>query len=57
MRLTDLARSGWDVHELATFAGRRNVDTTKMYVHLTVGNWLSAWSRPRQSCTRHESPH
>lgn len=37
MRLTDLARAGWDVHEIATFAGHRSVDTTMMYVHLTGG--------------------
>lgn len=37
MRLTDLARAGWDVHEIATFAGHRRVDTTMMYVHLTGG--------------------
>jgi integrase/recombinase XerD len=37
LRLTDLARAGWDVHEIATFAGHRSVDTTMMYVHLTGG--------------------
>lgn len=37
LRLTDLARSGWDVHEIATFAGHRNVDTTMIYIHLTGG--------------------
>lgn len=35
LRLTDLARAGWDVHEIATFAGHRNVDTTMIYIHLT----------------------
>jgi len=35
LRLTDLARAGWDVHEIATFAGHRSVDTTMLYVHLT----------------------
>jgi site-specific recombinase XerD len=37
LRLTDLARAGWDVHEIATFAGHRNVETTMMYIHLTGG--------------------
>lgn len=37
LRLTDLARAGWDVHEIATFAGHRNVDTTMIYIHLTGG--------------------
>ncbi len=33
--LTDLARAGWDLHELATFAGHRNTTTTMVYVHLS----------------------
>jgi site-specific recombinase XerD len=35
LRLTDLARADWDIHEIATFAGHRNVETTMMYIHLT----------------------
>ncbi len=26
--LTDLARTGWDIHEIATFAGHRSLETT-----------------------------
>ncbi len=37
LRLTDLARAGWDVHEIATFAGHRNVETTMIYIHLNGG--------------------
>jgi site-specific recombinase XerD len=33
--LTDLARSGWDLHEIAQFAGHRNTQTTLQYVHLS----------------------
>jgi site-specific recombinase XerD len=33
--LTDLARSGWDIHEIATFAGHRNIQTTLNYIHLS----------------------
>jgi integrase/recombinase XerD len=33
--LTDLARSGWDVHEIARFAGHTSVETTLQYVHLS----------------------
>lgn len=33
--LTDLARAGWDLHEIARFAGHRNVSTTQQYVHLS----------------------
>ena len=33
--LTDLARSGWELHQIATFAGHRNVSTTMRYIHLS----------------------
>ena len=33
--LTDLARSGWDLHEIARFAGHRNLSVTQQYVHLS----------------------
>ena len=33
--LTDLARMGWELHTIATFAGHRNVDTTMIYIHLS----------------------
>jgi integrase/recombinase XerD len=33
--LTDLARSGWELHAIATFAGHRDVATTQQYVHLS----------------------
>ena len=33
--LTDLARAGWELHELARFAGHRNVSVTQQYVHLS----------------------
>ena len=33
--LTDLARANWDIHEIATFAGHRNIQTTTLYVHLS----------------------
>jgi site-specific recombinase XerD len=35
LRLTDLARAGWDVHEIATFAGHRSIQTTLGYIHLS----------------------
>lgn len=35
LRLTDLARAGWDVHEIAAFAGHGNVQTTMLYIHLS----------------------
>ncbi len=39
--LTDLARSGWELHEIATFAGHRNTSTTMIYIHLS-GRELAA---------------
>jgi site-specific recombinase XerD len=33
--LTDLARSGWELHEIARFAGHRNPATTLQYIHLS----------------------
>ena len=33
--LTDLARAGWELHAIATFAGHRNPATTLQYVHLS----------------------
>lgn len=35
LRLTDLARAGWDIHEIATFAGHRDLQTTMRYIHLS----------------------
>lgn len=34
--LTDLARANWDLHEIATLAGHRNLDTTRQYIHLSA---------------------
>lgn len=39
--LTDLARAGWELHEIATFAGHRHTSTTLIYIHLS-GRDLSA---------------
>jgi len=33
--LTDLARAGWDLHEIAKFAGHRSLETTQIYIHLS----------------------
>lgn len=33
--LTDLARMGWEVHAIATFAGRGSTDSTLRYIHLS----------------------
>jgi integrase/recombinase XerD len=33
--LTDLARAGWELHAIATFAGHHNPTTTLQYIHLS----------------------
>ena len=33
--LTDLARTGWEVHAIAAFAGHRHTDSTLQYIHLS----------------------
>jgi integrase/recombinase XerD len=33
--LTDLARAGWELHAIATFAGHRNPESTLRYIHLS----------------------
>jgi integrase len=33
--LTDLARMGWELHAIATFAGHRSTETTLTYIHLS----------------------
>lgn len=35
LRLTHLARAGLDLHQIATYAGHRSVQTTLLYVHLS----------------------
>lgn len=33
--LTDLARMGWEIHAIATFAGHRSTESTLRYIHLS----------------------
>ncbi|WP_151757709.1 tyrosine-type recombinase/integrase [Dictyobacter vulcani] len=49
LRLTDLARSGWDIHEIATFAGHRSVESTLQYIHLSGGELASKIERGMNS--------
>ena len=41
LRLTHLARAGWRLHEIATYAGHRNPQTTMAYLHLSGGDLLA----------------
>jgi integrase/recombinase XerD len=43
--LTDLARANWDIHEIATFAGHRNIQTTALYIHLSGRELASKLAR------------
>jgi site-specific recombinase XerD len=43
--LTDLARANWDIHEIATFAGHRNIQTTILYIHLSGRELASKLAR------------
>ena len=43
--LTDLARAGWDLHEIATFAGHRSTQTTMVYIHLSAHDLAAKLAR------------
>jgi integrase/recombinase XerD len=45
LRLTHLARSGWRLHEIASYAGHRNVQTTMQYIHLSGNDLLVKMAR------------
>lgn len=46
--LTDLARAGWDLHEIARFAGHRNPETTQQYIHLSGSDLADRLARGMQ---------
>ncbi len=63
LRLTHLARAGWKLHELATYAGHREPRTTQIYIHLSgsdlagripVHRIKSRISRPKPALRRVE---
>nr|WP_276615609.1 tyrosine-type recombinase/integrase [Nonomuraea basaltis] len=43
--LTDLARMGWELHTIATFAGHRHTDSTLQYIHLSGRDLADKLSR------------
>ena len=43
--LTDLARMGWELHAIATFAGHRSTDSTLAYIHLSGSDLADKLSR------------
>jgi integrase/recombinase XerD len=42
LRLTDLARVGLDIHEIATIAGHRVLNSTHIYIHLSARDLMQA---------------
>jgi integrase/recombinase XerD len=51
LRLTDLARSGFDIKELALFAGHRSFDSTLTYIHLSGRDMSRAFQRAAGTLT------
>lgn len=45
LRLTDLARAGLDVTEIARFAGHRSLESTMLYIHLSGRDMARAFER------------
>lgn len=45
LRLTDLARAGMDIKEIAQFAGHRSLDSTLLYIHLSGRDLAHAFQR------------
>ncbi len=43
--LTDLARMGWELHAIATFAGHRSTESTMRYIHLSGGELADKLNR------------
>ncbi len=60
--LTDLARMGWELHAIATFAGHRHTDSTLAYIHLSGRDLADKLNRsmahPRLACCHaHQHEH
>ncbi len=45
LRLTHLARSGMDLHQIATYAGHKSLQTTMLYLHVSGVELTEAVSR------------
>jgi integrase/recombinase XerD len=53
LRLTDLARVGLDIHEIATIAGHRVLQSTHIYIHLSARDLMQAVERSICALHRH----
>jgi integrase/recombinase XerD len=47
--LTDLARAGWALHEIARFAGHRSIQSTLLYIHLSGRDLAAKLARAMES--------
>ena len=52
MRLTDLARAGWTVVQIAQYAGHRDLSTTMLYLHLSGRELAAKFQRSMASIHR-----
>ena len=55
--LTDLARMGWELHAIATFAGHASTDTTLRYIHLSGRSSRSQPEHDRDPCLADQPAH
>jgi integrase/recombinase XerD len=53
LRLTDLARVGLDIHEIATIAGHRVLQSTHIYIHLSARDLMQAVEKTMTTLRRH----
>ena len=44
LRLTDLARAGWDIKRIKDFAGHASLESTQIYIHLSVRDLRDSFS-------------
>lgn len=52
LRLTDLARAGWEIHEIAAFAGHRMTNTTLLYIHASGRELTTSYARATAGISR-----
>ncbi|MGD0941582.1 MAG: tyrosine-type recombinase/integrase [Terracidiphilus sp.] len=56
LRLTDLARAGLDMHQIATLAGHRVLQSTLVYIHLSARDLTEAVSKAMAGLTSSRYP-
>jgi site-specific recombinase XerD len=49
LRLTDLARDGLDLKDIAEFAGHQSLTTTRIYIHLSGREWTDKFQEAMDS--------